>query len=451
MDYAFYFIVTILILVFIHELGHFLAAKISGMRVDVFAIGFGKRLFGYNKLTGFTVGDLPKDFDGQGNTDYRLSLLPLGGYVKIAGMVDESFDNDFVEKEPKPDEFRSKSTIAKLFVITAGVMMNLTLAILIFAGINFFQGRMIYDTNEIGVIPPNSIVAEAGFNTGDKILKVNEVPVSNWDELTTAILIEHLGSDLDILIDRNGNKVTVDLPSEFVQENSKESFFLPVGHTKPYIPSVMEDSPAEKAGLRADDVILSLNGVEINSHLEAIEIIKSNKNNEIPVMLLRGEDTVKTAVTPGYDGMIGIAIGHKYLGPYSFKSYGFFASFSQAITNIGQYTYLTLTMIKNVIVGKAEMSNTFGGPIKIAQFAADSADRGITSFLSFLAMLSLSLAILNMLPFPVLDGGHFVIILVEGIIKRELPVKVKIAIQNAGFFILLMLMALIIYNDILSL
>ena len=451
MDYAFYFIVTILILVFIHELGHFLAAKISGMRVDVFAIGFGKRLFGYNKLTGFTVGDLPKDFDGQGNTDYRLSLLPLGGYVKIAGMVDESFDNDFVEKEPKPDEFRSKSTIAKLFVITAGVMMNLTLAILIFAGINFFQGRMIYDTNEIGVIPPNSIVAEAGFNTGDKILKVNEVPVSNWDELTTAILIEHLGSDLDILIDRNGNKVTVDLPSEFVQENSKESFFLPVGHTKPYIPSVMEDSPAEKAGLRADDVILSLNGVEINSHLEAIEIIKSNKNNEIPVMLLRGEDTVKTAVTPGYDGMIGIAIEHKYLGPYSFKSYGFFESFSQAITNIGQYTYLTLTMIKNVIVGKAEMSNTFGGPIKIAQFAADSADRGITSFLSFLAMLSLSLAILNMLPFPVLDGGHFVIILVEGIIKRELPVKVKIAIQNAGFFILLMLMALIIYNDILSL
>lgn len=124
MDYIIYFLITISILVFVHEFGHFAAAKLSKMRTDVFAIGFGKRLIGWNKINGLTFGDLPKDYDGQGNTDYRICLLPLGGYVKIAGMVDESFDTEFANAEPQPYEFRSKPTILKLFVITAGVLMN---------------------------------------------------------------------------------------------------------------------------------------------------------------------------------------------------------------------------------------------------------------------------------------------------------------------------------------
>ena len=137
MDYILYFILTIAILVFIHELGHFLAAKVCKMRTDVFAIGFGKRLFGWNKINGFTIGDLSKDLDLEGHTDYRISLLPLGGYVKISGMVDESFDTEFANTEPQPYEFRAKPTYQKLFVITAGVMMNLTLTLVIFSGINF--------------------------------------------------------------------------------------------------------------------------------------------------------------------------------------------------------------------------------------------------------------------------------------------------------------------------
>ncbi|MDP3832245.1 MAG: site-2 protease family protein, partial [Ignavibacteriaceae bacterium] len=141
MQEVIYFIITIGILVFVHEFGHFAAAKLSGMRVDAFAIGFGFRLLGYNKLTGFTFGELAKDFDGEGNTDYRLCLLPLGGYVKIAGMVDESMDTEFANKAPQPYEFRSKSTSKKVFVITAGVLMNLILSLLIFWGSNFFYGK----------------------------------------------------------------------------------------------------------------------------------------------------------------------------------------------------------------------------------------------------------------------------------------------------------------------
>ncbi len=137
MDYIIYFAITIGILVFIHEFGHFAAAKLSGMRADVFAIGFGKRLFGWNKKSGFSFGELPKDFDSEGHTDYRLCLLPLGGYVKIAGMVDESMDAEFVNRPPQPWEFRAKPLHSKVFVITAGVLMNLLLAWIIFWGGNF--------------------------------------------------------------------------------------------------------------------------------------------------------------------------------------------------------------------------------------------------------------------------------------------------------------------------
>ncbi|MBP1683163.1 MAG: rseP, partial [Ignavibacteriaceae bacterium] len=187
MDYIIYFAITIAILVFVHEFGHFAAAKLSGMRADVFAIGFGKRLFGWNKLSGFSFGDLPKDFDGQGHTDYRLCMLPLGGYVKIAGMVDESYDTEELNQPPKPYEFRSKSLLKKVFVITAGVLMNLILAWLIFWGANFFQAKEYWKTTTIDEVLPGSIADSLGLKTNDKILSVNNKDVTNWQEVTNEI------------------------------------------------------------------------------------------------------------------------------------------------------------------------------------------------------------------------------------------------------------------------
>ncbi len=200
MDYIIYFAITIGILVFIHEFGHFAAAKLSGMRADVFAIGFGKRLFGYNKKSGFSFGELPKDFDGEGHTDYRLSLLPLGGYVKIAGMVDESGDVSFAEKEPQPYEFRAKPVWAKIFVITAGVFMNLMLAWLIFWGANFFQGKPITPTTTIAYVEDGSPASLAGFVTGDKILSVNGKKLTNWEDLRAEIFINTLGENINVKV-----------------------------------------------------------------------------------------------------------------------------------------------------------------------------------------------------------------------------------------------------------
>lgn len=451
MDYIIYFAITIGILVFVHELGHFLAAKISGMRAEVFAIGYGRRLLGYNKINGFSFGPLPKDWDGQGHTDYRISLLPLGGYVKISGMIDESFDTEFAESEPKPYEFRSKSTIKKMFVISAGVMMNLTLTILILWGINYFQGKQIIDSTEVGYIQEESIAAKAGFETGDVILSINGKQTENWDDVVNNLIVNNIGRDVNVTVLRKGEEVSFVIQKELIAENAQKNFFLPFGHTQPYISEVMKNSPAEAAGIQAGDIFLEIDGMKLNNTTEISNIISSNPDKELSLTILRDEDTIKTAVTPGLDGKIGIYFADAYTGPIKYETYGFFGSFGQSIKNIGQITALTFTMFKNVIVGDVQFDQVFGGPVKIAQFAAQSADTGIISFLYFLAMLSLSLAILNFLPFPVLDGGHFVIIIIEGIMRKELPVKIKIAIQNFGFIVLLMLMAFIIYSDIMSL
>ena len=451
MDYIFYFALTIGILVFIHEFGHFAAAKLSGMRVDVFAIGFGKRLFGWNKKTGFSFGELPKDFDGEGNTDYRLSMLPLGGYVKIAGMIDESFDASFADKEPQPYEFRAKPMWQKVFVITAGVIMNLLLAWIIFWGGNFFQGKPVTKTTTIGYIEQGSVPDSLGLKHNDKIISINNVDVNYWEDVRAELFIHTLGEDINITVKRDGVNKTIFIPRSAIPDDETQIYFLLPQGTRTVVTAVMEDSPALSAGLNANDVFLEINNIRVYSPKQATEIIKGNSGTELPVVVLRGGDTLSLAVTPGEDGMIGIGIGSRFTGESYYKTSGFFESFYLGWLDIVTMTDLTFNMLGKVFTGKIEFGKAFGGPVKIAQYAAKSADSGMSSFLYFLALLSLSLAILNIMPFPVLDGGHLIIILIEGITKREIPVKIKIAIQNAGLVLLLLLMAFIIYNDILSL
>ncbi len=450
MDYIIYFIITVGILVFVHEFGHFAAAKMCKIRVDAFAIGFGKRICGYNKIDGFSWGDLPKDWDGKGNTDYRLCIFPLGGYVKVAGMVDESMDTKFMESEPQPWEFRSKPTYQKLFVITSGVLMNLLLTVSIFWGINFFQGKQVFKSTTISKIEADSFASKAGFKSYDKIISIDGVPTKDWDEIIDNLLVSSK-ANVTVLVERDGIEQKFDVSRNLITEGSQNGFFLFPYPTQPFIQDVMSDSPAEDAGIKPGDIFISIDGNELKDREQVVQLISSSKEKNIEIIFLRGEDTLKTMINPGIEGKIGIAVTDAYTGEFEFKTYGFFGALSHSIDNIGQYTILTFGMLKNVITGKIAFNQAFGGPVKIAQYAARSADTGISSFLFFLAMLSLSLAIINILPFPALDGGHFIIILIEGIFRRELPLKVKIAIQNAGFVLLLALMAFIIYSDIISL
>ncbi len=450
-DSIIYFIITIGILVFVHELGHFLAARMCKMRTDAFAIGFGQRLFGWNQVNGFTFGTLDKDLDLQGHTDYKLCLLPLGGYVKIAGMVDESFDTKFANQEPKPYEFRAKPTYQKLFVITAGVMMNLTLAVMVFWGINFFQGKQVMQTTSIGVVADTTLAYEAGFRSYDEILSVNRKKVSDWEGLLNTLLIDNLGEDVVVEVNRDGTQTEFTASKDVLSKAAQETSFFPIGNTKPLVSSVMPDSPAEKAGLESGDIFLSIDSINTESTQNVITIISSSSNVELDLKLLRNEDTVMVAVTPDENGLIGIAIGDAYIGKVDYKDYGLGESLVKSVSNIGGYTALTFKMLGSVIKGDIAFESSFGGPVKIAKFASQSADQGIVPFLLFLAMLSLSLAIINILPFPVLDGGHILFAFFEKIKGKPLPLKLKLAIQNFGFVILLMLMAYIIYTDIVTL
>lgn len=445
-----YFIITIAILVFVHELGHFIAAKLSAMRVDAFAIGFGYRLFGYNKKLGFSFGSLPKDIDLEGNTDYRLCILPLGGYVKVAGMIDESMDKDFLQHEPQPWEFRSKSSGKKLFVLSAGVLMNILLALGIFWGINFTRPAQHLKTTTIGYVPSKSSLELAGLKTNDKILSIDGNPVKYWEEVLNYIFVKKIGEEFTITIQREGKILDLQLESKLLQSDKKSGLaFLP-RETKVFIADVISNSPAEKSGLMKNDTILFVNNTEIISSRQLIDIISSFPEKPIDMIVQRKNDTLKIQVTPTKDGKIGILSGIMIYAPVELEHYNFIQAGFKAFENIYENTLLFFSIIAKVITGKVEFANAFGGPIRIAKMAAQTADVNLLSFLNFLALLSLSLAIINILPFPVLDGGHIIIVLLEGILKREISPKVKIIIQNIGFVILLLFMAFVIYSDIMN-
>jgi regulator of sigma E protease len=446
MEYVFYFVITISILVFVHEFGHFIAAKICKMRTDVFAIGFGKRLFGWNLKKGFTFGALPKDYDGEGTTDYRISLLPLGGYVKIAGMVDESFDTDFAGKTPEPYEFRAKPTIQKLFVISAGVIMNLLLTIFIFWGVIFFNGVVKPSTTSIAHIENSEFTKKAGFQNKDKILTINGVKVNDYEDIIMN-LGKNASKPIEAVVMRNGQEVKLNFSGDLVADAAVKGVLV-YPWIMPLASEVLSNSPAEEGGMKKGDLIVSLNNQEVERSEDAIKIIEANKEKTIRFVVLRGDNTVELKITPSSSGKIGVSMGQ---GPIAFYKFGLLESLGQGFVKIKDMTVTTLTAIKEVITGKSDFKKSFGGPIQIAQFAKSAADSGGFAFFDFLALLSLSLAILNILPFPVLDGGHFVIILLEGIFRKEIPIKIKIAIQNVGFVLILILMAFILYSDILKL
>ena len=260
-----------------------------------------------------------------------------------------------------------------------------------------------------------------------------------------------IGQNLKFKVEREGKVLTIAvLRSKVPSDDSNQTFLIPAG-VKPAVSEVLPKSPASVAGIKPYDILLKLNNIPLYSREQTTKIITSHKNVNMPLIVLRGKDTVNIAVTPGADGMIGVGLVDAFTGPVIYETYGFFQSFYYGWQDVVKITDLTFSLAGKVIGGKVAFGKVFGGPVKIAQFAVRSADNGILSFIYFLAMLSLSLAIINILPFPVLDGGHLVMIIIEGVTKREIPIKVKIAIQNVGFVILMLLMAFIIYNDIINL
>lgn len=431
-----YFLITIIILVFVHEFGHFLAAKICRVRVDKFYLFFD---FFNLRLFKFVKGD----------TEYGIGVFPLGGYVKVAGMIDESMDKSFLQNEPQPWEFRSRPVYQRMFVITAGVIMNTLLAFLIFYLIVLTEGKTRIDTTTVGYVTENSIAKFYGIQNGDKIISVNGKSVEYWDEVKSNILIEGMGEDITIKTERNGEIKQIFIPKEKLKENSEKIVGMYPPNMEPVILQVIQEKPAGKLGLQNDDIIIKSNSQDIKHSQQFVDIIKSNPGKEISVTWLRNGKEMSGLVIPDSDSTIGIAIG-KFTGSIKTIHYNVLTAIPAGFNDLWNYgVVLFLKSMWKIIKGDIEFSKAVGGPVKIAQFAGQSAEGGLLSFLSFMAMLSITLAIINILPFPALDGGHFMFLVYEGIFRKPVSHKVQIVVQNVGFILLMLFMAFVVYNDII--
>ncbi|MFA6570321.1 MAG: RIP metalloprotease RseP [Bacteroidota bacterium] len=453
---ALYLILVIGLLVVVHEWGHFIAARITKTRADVFSIGMGPRLFGYNKITGFTFGKLPKDWDGGGCTDYRLALFPIGGYVKIVGMVDESMDNSFASSEPQEWEFRSKNTLQKIFMLSGGVLMNTILAIAVFSFITFSQGKTIYKTTTIGYIKQASIADKTGLIKGDKIIAVNNQPVDNWEDLVRKLMLNELGKTKNLKLIRNGQEMIIPADGKMIlkqlsnknMKSSEEIIGMFPDQILTVIGTVDAKGTAAKADIQPGDTIISIDGQAIGTLFQFQDYVKSHKKQNM-FFEWKHKSIVKTdTLTTNENGLIEVGLSQIFTGKQILINYNIFEAIGIGTENTYNSVILFFDTMKQIIIGNLSFKESIGGPIKIAKMASQNAEMGFLDFIKFLGMLSITLAVINFLPFPALDGGHLIFVIIESIARREIPFKVKIAIQNAGMIILLMFMAFVVYNDI---
>jgi len=428
----FYFLITIGGLVFIHELGHFVAAKFFNMRIERFSIGFPPRAFGRK------IGD----------TDYCVSWIPIGGYVKISGMIDESFDTDHLQREPQPWEYRSKPIWQRLIVITAGVAMNVVLALAILWGIIYFQGKSVYPVTQIGSVASGSAAEKAGLIRDDKILSVNGKRVRTWDEIEATLYAESMSNGVSIEVERAGRVVTLFLSQAEFPNFAEQRFGIMPKGVLPRVGNVDEGKPAAQIGIQPGDIIQRVNGVDVDYYTLPATMSKFI-STEVEVEWKRGEEILRARVRTTDEGRIGIVLDPMFTGEFEKRTYSLLGALVEGGKDLLGMTGLFLKNIYAIIVGTVSFSESIGGPVMIAQIATRSAEVGLTSFLTVIAMLSMSLAILNLLPFPGLDGGHAMFLMYEGIFRREIPNKIKLALQQAGFFLLLAFMAFVLYNDIL--
>ena len=431
-----YFLITIVILVFVHEFGHFAAAKLCKMRVDKFYLFFD---FFNLRIFKFVKGD----------TEYGLGIFPLGGYVKVAGMIDESMDKEFVNQAPQPWEFRSKPVWQRMFVITAGVIMNTLLAFAIFYTINLVEGKTKMETNVIGFVSQGSIASKFGIQPGDKIVSINGNPVQYWDDVRGNIFIESMGEDVSMKIDHNGTVKDIFIPKSELTELGERTFGIFPEKMSPQIQQIAESRPAKNMGLQVGDLITEANGEKISHSQQFVDVIKNNAGKDISVKWNRAGSEMSGTVKPDADSTIGIGIG-KYTGTVKTINYNVISAIPQSASDLWHYgVVLFVKSMWKIIKGDIPFSKAVGGPVKIAQYAGQSAEGGLLSFLGFMAMLSITLAIINILPFPALDGGHFMFLLYEGIFRKPVSHKIQIVVQNVGFIILMAFMAFVVYNDII--
>jgi len=419
------FLIVFGILVFVHELGHFIMAKLVGVRVEVFSWGYGKRLFGFKK----------------GETDYRVSLVPMGGFVKFSG--EEAFDQ---EKEPDPRDFMAKKRWQRFLVLVMGSLMNIFLALVLVSILGMVGVTDIEHRGQkpvIGWIEPGSPAEQANLRVGDEILSINKRKAKTWSDVDIAVgtrprrlVTVEIRRDEEILY------IPLMTESKTRYDMGEAGFF---GKILSQVVEITPQSPAEKAGLKLGDVILAVNGEPVYFH-RFTEVIEKNPEKELEFLVDREGKTLTLHVTPrleGEVGKIGLATFHKSV----FKRYGFFSAIARSVRENKRLAFVLINFIRDLIVGEASAQQV-GGPIEIAKWSFTFFRAGLLALMSFIAFISLQLGIINLFPIPVLDGGQIFILSLEGLFRRDFSIKVKQVLMTIGFAMFIVLLILVVLNDI---
>ncbi len=443
----FAFIFALAILIAFHEFGHFIVARWNGIRVIRFSIGFGKVIYSRQKT--------PDD------TEYAIAAIPLGGYVK---MLDEREME--VRDEDKPYSFNSKTVWQRIAVVAAGPVFNFILAIVLLWFMYLYGITGISPI--VGEIDKGSIAEQANLQAEDRFVAVNGKKVQTWSNVQMALLNASLQNNGIVhvqVMDKFANlqDKTLDLSDvALLQEEGdilkKLGLNMWMPDIEPIIAGVVEGGAAAQAGLKKGDILLQADGKAIKSWQDWVKLIRQSANKPLSILVERDGFQKELILKPGVKEVNGEKIG--YIGAYQKHSkallerfytteqYGVADSFVHAVDKTWNMSVLTIKLIGKLITGDATIKN-ISGPISIAQYAGQSASLGLAHYLYFMALISLSLGVLNLLPIPVLDGGHLLFYFIEAIKGSPVSETVQIIGQNIGLALLGLLMAVAFYNDIL--
>ncbi|HEV7351021.1 RIP metalloprotease RseP [Telluribacter sp.] len=418
------------ILVGLHELGHLVAAKMFGMKVEKYFIGFPPKVWSIQR----------------GETEYGLGAVPLGGFVKISGMIDESLDTDQMNAEPQPYEFRAKPAWQRLIVMLGGIIVNVIVGIIIFVAIAYSNGDRFLsreEVNRFGIVA-GDLAREIGLQTGDKIVKVNGKDFDDFSEAVGSDVF--LGSGSSYTVERNGELIDIDIPNNFIEKLSepeaKGTFIRPA---EPFVVGeVVPDTYAEEAGLKANDRIVAVNGkpVQFFHHLQ--QTLDSLKGKTVALTVQRDNqrETLTSEVTS--EGTLGFQA--KSLLNYTTVDYTLGQAMVVGTKEAFGVVYNNVKGFGKIFRGEVSASKALSGPIGIARMFGGVWDWGRFWFLT--GLLSMVLAFMNALPIPALDGGHSVILLYEMVSGRKPSDRFLENAQKVGMVLLLGLMAFAIFNDV---
>jgi len=424
---VFWVVVLLGVMILIHELGHFWAALAVGVKVETFSIGFGPRLFGFRR----------------GETDFRVSAIFFGGYVRMLGQ--ELGDTNVSD----PRSFQAKPRWQRAIVILAGPLMNVLLAIGIITGLYMYAFPQETDTTDpvVATLAPNSPAVQAGLQPGDRIVAINGKQDPNWEYVLTQEAL-NANHPIPVTIERNGKRISTTVTPRMDEKQGVGDAGWS-GTQEAQVGIVTKGSPADAAGLKPGDVFTKVNGQPVTSMVGVQQAVFHSAGKPVQFELLRNGQTRQVTITARASGdpKAPWLIGIRFRPPVQFVKLGFFPAFEQSV-KFNRQNALMLFQVLGSLIEHRVSTKSVSGPIGIAQMSSEAAQAGPWNYMFLMAIVSLQLAIINLLPIPVLDGGTLLMLIIEMIMQREMSLQLRENILKLGFVFLMMVMVFVIYNDI---